>query len=107
MSSADVLGKFESGDIVVWLREFDACAEANGWKTEDKIKRLPAFLRKQAASHFYATPEDDRKSYENASKSLKEALCPKTSRENYFAEFETRMLRPGENPYGHLCLNGN
>ena len=98
MSSAILPGKFESGDIVVWLREFDACAEANGWKAEDKIKKLPAFLRGQAASHFYAIPEDDRKSYDDASKGLKEALCPKASRENYFAEFESRMLRAGEDP---------
>ena len=98
MSSAILPGKFESGDIVVWLREFDACAEANGWKAEDKIKKLPAFLRGQAASHFYAIPEDDKKSYDDASKGLKEALCPKASRENYFAEFESRMLRAGEDP---------
>ena len=82
MSSAILPGKFESGDIVAWLREFDACAEANGWKGEDKIKKLPAFLRGQAASNFYAIPEDDRKSYDDASKGLKEALCPKASREN-------------------------
>jgi hypothetical protein len=98
MSSAILPGRFESGDIVVWLREFDACAEANGWKAEDKIKKLPAFLRGQAASHFYAIPEDDRKTYVDASKGLKEALCPEASRENYFAEFESRMLRPGEDP---------
>ena len=29
---------------------------------------------------------------------MKEALWPKASRENYFAEFESRMLRPGEDP---------
>ena len=98
MSSAILPGKFQSGDIVVWLREFDACPEANGWKAEDKIKKLPVFLRGQAASHFYAIPEDDRKSYDDASKGLKEALCPKASRENYFAEFESRMLRAGEDP---------
>ena len=96
MSSAILPGKFESGDIVVCLREFDACAEANGWKAEDKIKKLPAFLRGQAASHFYAIPEDDRKSYDDASKGLKEAFCLKASRENYFAESESRMLRRGE-----------
>lgn len=98
MTSAILPGKFESGDVVVWLREFDACAEANGWKAEDKIKKLPAFLRGQAGSHFYAIPEDDRKSYADASKGLKEAMCPKASRENYFAQFESRLLRPGEDP---------
>lgn len=70
----------------------------DGWKAEDKIKKLPAFLRGLAASHFYAIQEDDRKTYVDASKGLKEALCPEASRENYFAEFESRMLRPGEDP---------
>ena len=63
---------------MVWLREFDACTEANGWKAEDKIKKLPAFLRGQAASHFYAVSEDDRKSYDDASKGLKETFLPKS-----------------------------
>ena len=34
-------GKFDDGDFDAWLREFDACAAANGWKvtehTDDKI----------------------------------------------------------------------
>ena len=63
-----------------------------GGKQKIKLKKLPAFLRGQAASHFYAIPEDDRKSYDDASKGLNEALRPKASRENYFAEFESRML---------------
>ena len=40
-------------------------------KAEVKIKELPAFLRNQAASHFYAIPEDDRKTYDDAVKHLK------------------------------------
>ncbi|KAK3751298.1 hypothetical protein QZH41_012203 [Actinostola sp. cb2023] len=98
MSTATLPGKFEGGDVVTWLREFDACAEANNWKAEDKIKNLPAFLRNQAQSHFYAIPADDRKTYADAAKKLKEAMCPKTGRENYFSQFEGRMLRPGEDP---------
>jgi hypothetical protein len=48
--------KFDGDDIVAWPREFDACALANGWKDEDKIKKLAAFLRERAATYFYATP---------------------------------------------------
>lgn len=91
--SAILLGKFERGDVVAWLREFDACADANGWKTEDKIKKLPAFLKGQA-SHFYSIAAEDRESYATASKALKAAMYPQASRENYFAEFESIILRP-------------
>ena len=59
--------KFDGDDdIVGWLREFDACALANGWKAEDKIKKLPAFLRGRAATHFYTNPDKDRESYDTA-----------------------------------------
>ena len=90
--------KFEGDDVVAWLREFDACALANGWKDEDKIKKLPAFLRARASSHFYAIPADERTTYATATKRLKEALCPLVERENFFARFDARMLRPGEDP---------
>ena len=57
-------GKFDDDDFDAWLREFDACAAANGWKvtehTDDKILKLPAFLRGRAACNFYAIPEGER-----------------------------------------------
>jgi hypothetical protein len=91
--------KFDgSSDLATWLREFDACSLANDWKEEDKIKKLPAFLRGPAASHFYAIPPDDRKTYKDAVKMLIGAMCPTAQRENYYAEFEARTLRPGEDP---------
>ena len=92
-------GKFDgSSDLATWLREFDACSLANDWKEEDKIKKLPAFLRGPAASHFYAIPADDRKTYKDAVKLLIGAMCPTAQRENFYAEFEARTLRPGEDP---------
>ena len=99
MATASILpSKFDGDDIVVWLREFDACALANGWKDEDKIKKLPAFLRGRAATHFYATPAEERATYDAATKKLKQALCPPVERENYYAKFDNRMLRTGEDP---------
>ena len=62
--------------ITTWLQEYDACAEANGWTADAKIKKLPGFLRGEAASHYYALEEDSRKSYADATKALKEAMCP-------------------------------
>lgn len=98
MATSILPSKFDGDDIVAWLREFDACALANGWKDDDKIKKLPAFLRGRAATHFYATPAEERATYANATKKLKQALCPTVERENYYAKFETRMLRTGEDP---------
>ena len=84
------------------LREFDVCAAANGWKvkehTDDKILKLPPFLRGRAACNFYAIPEGDRRTYNDAIKSMRRALCPQAKRENFFAEFEQRKLRPEEDP---------
>ena len=65
---------------------------------EDKIKKLPAFLRGPAAIHFYATPAKEKATYDAATKKLKQALCPPLERENYYAKFDNRMLRNGEDP---------
>ena len=54
-------GKFDgSSDLATWLREFNAC------EFNDKIKKLPAFLRGPAATHFYAMSEEERKEYKSA-----------------------------------------
>ena len=98
MASCILPSKFDGDDIVEWLREFDACALANNWKDEEKIKKLPAFLRGRAATHFYAIPADERATYEEATKKLKKALCPAVERENYYVKFEARTLRVGEDP---------
>ena len=102
MSTAILPGKFDDGDFDAWLREFDACSTANGWKvteaSDPKILKLPAFLRGRAASNFYAIPEEERRTYADAVKAMRRALCPPAKRENFFAEFELRALRPDEDP---------
>ena len=90
--------KCDGEDIVAWFREFDACSQANGWKDENKLKKLPAFLRGRAASHFYAIPDNEKTTYAAATQRLKEALCPLVERENYYALFDARLLRTGEDP---------
>ena len=104
-------GKFEHGDFVAWLREFDACSAANGWKvtddTDEKILKLPAFLRGQAASHFHVIPSAQRASYADAIAALKQAMCPAAHRENFYAEFESRTLRSGEDPAVYRWELGN
>ena len=42
--------------------------------------------------------EEERKEYKSAVKGLTEALCPTANWEVYYREFESRLLRPGEDP---------
>lgn len=60
--------------VATWLREFDACCDANGWKEDDKIKKLPALLRGPVASHFYAIAKDETKTDVEAVKKLTDAV---------------------------------
>ena len=98
MATSILPRKFDGDDVVTWLREIDAWALANGWKDEDKIQKLPAFLRERAATHFYEFPNAEKATYEAATKKLKEALCPPVQRESYHVEFEARILRTGKDP---------
>ena len=73
MASSILPSKFDGDDIVAWPSEFDACALANGWKDEDKIKKRPAFLRERAATNFYATPVAERATHDAVTKKLKQS----------------------------------
>ena len=88
--------KIQCNDIVAWLSKFDACALANGWKDDNRIKTLPTFLRGQAATHFYTIPDEERETYAATTRKLKESLCPPVERESYYVKFEARTLCAGE-----------
>eukprot|EP00794_Sanderia_malayensis_P019333 gene19333-biopygen16220 len=98
MSVSIIPEKFESGDFVAWLRNFECCASANGWKDEDKLKKLPAFLKGPAAAHFHGLVAEQKESYATLLAHLKKALCPVVNRELFYAEFDCRKLRPTEDP---------
>lgn len=80
------------------LRHFDSCAEANNWSNDDKLRRLPAFLRGRASTYFYALTADEKADYATMTKSLQGSLCPPAEREKNYRLFESRCLRPGEDP---------
>ena len=90
--------KFETGDFAAWLRNFECCATANGWKDDDKLKKLPAFLRGPASSYYFSLAAEHKDTYAHLIAQLKKVLCPVVARERYFAEFEHRCLRPNEGP---------
>jgi hypothetical protein len=39
---------FSDGDFGLWLRKFELCSTANGWKEDEKLKRLPTLLSGKA-----------------------------------------------------------
>lgn len=97
MSSSILPGRFDNGDFECWLREFNACCDANGWKVtaerDDKILKLPAFLRGKAS-----IPAEKRTKFADAVAELRKSLCPAVQRETFYALFESRVLRAGEDP---------
>ena len=98
MASSITLEKFESGDIVFWLRQFERCTSANNWNDNKELAVLPAFLRGPAATHYHALAAEKKDTYAHLTKYLREALCPAVDREKHFASFEQRVLRPHEDP---------
>ena len=101
MGTAILPSKFEWGDSTTWLREYDACAEANRWTADAKIKKLPAFLQGEAASHYYTLEEGSRYLYVDSTKAMKEAMCPSACKEVFYAEFtKTRITKTRRGPFG-------
>ncbi len=90
--------KFSSGDFVAWLRSYECCATANGWSADARFKKLPAFLRGQASSYYFSLADEEKDTYQNLTDSLRKLLCPVGAREQFFADFELRSLRPDEDP---------
>lgn len=90
--------KFDSGDFVSWLRDFECCATANGWSADAKLSKLPAFLRGQAASYFHALADDQKDTFAHLTAALRNVFCPLVAREQHYRDFEQRSLRPHEDP---------
>ena len=52
-----------STDFRQWLRHFNPCSDANGWNNEDRLRKMAAFLRGRASTHFYALTDEQKASY--------------------------------------------
>ena len=52
--------KFSSGNFVSWLQSFECCATVNEWEDDDKLKKLPAFLRCPSAAYFHGLPDGQK-----------------------------------------------
>ena len=96
--SAIIPETFQTGDFVAWLRQFECCANANNWDAAAKLRKIPAFLRGPAASFFQRLADAHKDTYAHLVKFLRDCLCPVVDRERFYAEFESRHLRPNEDP---------
>ena len=96
--SAIIPETFQTGDFVAWLRQFECSANANNWDAAAKLRKLPAFLRGPAAAFFHSLADDQKDTYAHLVKFLRDRLCPVVDRERFYAEFESRHLRPNEDP---------
>ena len=88
---------FSNGDIVLWLRKFDLCSTANGWKDTDMLKRLPTLLSGKAFAVFERLAPEKKEDY----KSLTEALTmafggDATGKHIAMMEFRGRTRKPEE-----------
>ena len=93
-------------DFMYWLRSFECCATANGWEDDDKLKKLPAFLRDPSAVYFHIPNDGQKGSYAHFSAALKTTLCLSVNLEQFYADFECRLLCPDEDPLAVLVGAG-
>ena len=66
--------------------------------TDGKMKKLPAFLRGPIAAYFHGLPAALKNISEHLTAALKIALCPTVNRKQFYADFESHVLRLDEDP---------
>ena len=89
--------KFECGDLVWWLSDFEFCADANGWDACEP-ERLPTFLRGQASSYFDALEANQKNTYANLTPALRKCSCPLVAREQHYSKIVQLHLDPTKTP---------
>ena len=97
-SIAVVSEKFECGDFLQWLRDFECCASVNGWDAEKKLTVLPAFLWGQTSSYFHALKDGEKDTYAHLTLALRKCFSLKVACEQHYHEFKQLLHRPNEDP---------
>ena len=65
---------FSDGDMVLWLRKFELCAQANDWKDTDMLKRLPTLLSGKAFAIFERLAAETKEDFKVLTKALTAVL---------------------------------
>ena len=88
---------FSDGDFGLWLRKFELCSTANGWKEDEMLKRLPTLLSGKAFAVLERLGEDKKESFKTLVQSIKEAFGgDATSKHIAMMEFRRRARKPAE-----------
>jgi hypothetical protein len=88
---------FSDGDFGLWLRKFELCSTANGWKEGEMLKRLPTLLSGKAFVVFERLGDDKKENFKVLIAMIKEAFGgDETSKYIAMMEFRRRARKPGE-----------
>lgn len=88
---------FSDGDIGLWLRKFELCSEANEWKDDVMLKRLPTLLSGKAFAVFERLPAENKESYKGLSEALTIAFGgDATGKHIAIMAFRSRARKPDE-----------
>jgi hypothetical protein len=89
---------FSDGDITrLWLRKFELCSTANGWKEDDMLKRLPTLLAGKAFAVYERLPEEKKDGYKKLVEALSTAFGGDDMGKHIaMMSFRGRMRKPDE-----------
>ena len=65
---------FSDGDFGLWLRKFELCSMANGWKEDEMLKRLPTLLSGKVFVVFERLGDDKKEDFKVLTTAIKEAF---------------------------------
>ena len=96
-SSVALPESFSDGDVEFWLRKFELCALANGWKEDAMLTRLPVLLCGKAFAVFERLEEKDKESFKSTRGTLVAAFGGNTTGQHIaMMEFRKRDIKREE-----------
>jgi hypothetical protein len=96
-SSVALPESFSDRDIEFWLRKYELCSEANEWKEDIMLKRLPTLLCGKAFAVFERLEGEQKASFKNVREALVAAFGgDATGMHIAMMEFRKRERKPEE-----------
>ena len=88
-----------------WFRRFEACAAANEWGDDKKLKRVPTLLKGRAWAVYEALTDAETDTYDHLKTAIIGQLSPDTDEERLRArdELARRRLREGTESVDELA----
>ena len=70
--------KFSDGDFQRWIRQFEACSDANMWDNATRRRMLPTFLKGRALAIFERVQRGGAATYQQLRDALSRSYVPDT-----------------------------